>query len=97
MEAAIRKSDVNAILDGLRQLFNRRKHGAVAAAGAAEREIPPRILHAVVRSFEWAYASVQIGELGCGWLALSVGEDFRSAYPHAASVPHVALTCERMA
>jgi hypothetical protein len=34
----------------------------------------------VVRSFEWAHASVQIGELGCGWLALSVGEDFCSAY-----------------
>jgi len=80
MEASIRKGDVNAILDGLRQLFNRRKHGAVAAAGAAEPDIPPRILHAVVRSFEWAHASVQIGELGCGWLALSVGEDFCSAY-----------------
>jgi hypothetical protein len=97
MEAAIRKGDVNAILDGLRQLFNRRKHGAVAAAGVVEREIPPRILHAVVRSLEWAYASVQIGELGCGWLALSVGEDFRSAHPHAAFVPLAALTCEGMA
>ena len=85
MDAAMNRGDVSGVLEGLRQLFNRRKHGVVAAGEAQRMQGPPRALHAVVRSFEWAHASVQIGELACGWLALTVGEDARSTHPHAAA------------